>query len=98
MTRTEITVLSGTLLEQELDLAELCRVCGVGREFVEELVGYGIIEPTDPTAQRWRFAPHCLRRVRIVLHLQRDLEVNLPGAAVALDLLDELERLRARWE
>jgi chaperone modulatory protein CbpM len=96
MTRTEISVVSGTVLEQELDLAELCRACGVAPEFIEELVAHGIIEPSNPAARRWHFAPHCLRRVRIVLHLQRDLEVNLPGAAVALDLLEELDRLRAR--
>jgi chaperone modulatory protein CbpM len=34
--------------------------------------------------------------VRCALRLERDLGVNLAGAALALDLLDELNRLRAR--
>jgi chaperone modulatory protein CbpM len=34
--------------------------------------------------------------VRCVIHLQRDLGVNLAGAALALDLLEELQQLRAR--
>jgi hypothetical protein len=33
--------------------------------------------------------------VRRALRLQHDLELNLPGAALALELLDEIERLRA---
>ena len=28
------------------------------------------------------------------LRLQRDLEINLPGVALALELMEELERLR----
>jgi chaperone modulatory protein CbpM len=28
--------------------------------------------------------------------MQRDLGINTPGAALALDLLDELEQLRSR--
>jgi chaperone modulatory protein CbpM len=30
------------------------------------------------------------------MHLQRDLDINVAGAALVLDLLDELESLRAR--
>jgi chaperone modulatory protein CbpM len=35
-----------------------------------------------------------LRRARTALRLQRDLEINLPGVALALELMEELERLR----
>ena len=31
-----------------------------------------------------------------VIRLQHDLRVNLAGAALALDLLDEIDQLRAR--
>ena len=33
---------------------------------------------------------------RAVKDLQRDLELNMAGAALAVDLLDRVERLRAR--
>ena len=35
-----------------------------------------------------------LRRTRMALRLERDLEINLAGVALALELLDELQRLR----
>ncbi|MBP1152859.1 hypothetical protein JOD69_004728 [Methylocaldum sp. RMAD-M] len=44
----------------------------------------------------WQFNTAALRRLQTALHLQRDLGVNLPGAALALDLLEELEALRRR--
>ena len=35
-----------------------------------------------------------MTRIQRVIRLQHDFEVNLPGAALALDLLEEIERLR----
>jgi len=35
-----------------------------------------------------------LLRVQTTLRLQRDLEVNLAGAVLALELLDEIKQLR----
>jgi len=35
-----------------------------------------------------------LRRTRVALRLIRDLEVNAPGAALAVELLDEISRLQ----
>ncbi|WP_293469970.1 chaperone modulator CbpM [Polaromonas sp.] len=37
-----------------------------------------------------------MQRARVALRLQTDLDVNLAGAALALELLDELDELRAR--
>ena len=44
----------------------------------------------------WRFSASCLRRARIAQRLECDLGVNLAGAALALELLDEVERLSAK--
>ena len=60
-------------------------------EFVEE----GVLEVTTTVdASEWRFAGGALRRARTAARLQRDLELNLVGVALALDLMDEIERLR----
>ncbi|MGH8614693.1 MAG: chaperone modulator CbpM [Gammaproteobacteria bacterium] len=61
-----------------------------------ELLGKGLIEPTRPEPRQWRFAGRSLRRAGIALRLERNLGVNLAGAALALEPLDEIERLRAR--
>ena len=46
-------------------------------------------------ASEWRFAGASLRRTRVATRLARDFELNPPGVALALDLLDEIEALRA---
>lgn len=87
---TEITVED----QPELSLEELCRVCQVTPDFLQELIAYGVIEPH---IEGFFDAQH-LRRVRIVRHLQQDLEVNLAGAALVLDLMGQIEEMRAKIE
>jgi len=98
MTKDLETLLSGDVMGEdvELTLAELCRTCQLPAERVYELVEWGIIEPLGREPDGWRFRWTSVRRVRCALRLEHDLGVNLAGAALALDLLEELNRLRAQ--
>jgi chaperone modulatory protein CbpM len=89
---------SGIVLDERVTftLAEFCRACGVQRELVLEMVEEGIIDPAGRDETGWLFYGESLVRARIALRLVRDLEVNWPGAALALDLLEELERWKRR--
>ncbi len=90
--------LSGEIFEEniELSFADLCRVCRLPAERVLELVEEGVVEPVGRDAAQWRFQSVSVKRVRRVMHLERDLGVNIAGAALALDLLEELEQLRTK--
>ena len=92
--------LAGEIVEEDLDLtfADLCRLFGVPAERVLELVEEGIAEPVGRDTAQWRFQGVSIKRVRCALHLKRDLGVNTAGAALAVDLLEELERLRQRLQ
>jgi chaperone modulatory protein CbpM len=97
---TDPKSLRGELIEAEtlISLDELCRNCTVQTEEVITMVREGILEPADGDAvrsgaERWRFHISCVRRVRTAVRLQRDLGVNLPGAALALELLDRIAEL-----
>ena len=65
-------------------------------ERVRRLVDEGIVEPVGRKPAEWRFTRVSVTRVRFAERVARDLDVNTAGAALALDLLDEIERLRAR--
>ena len=95
-----LLLLSGEIVEEEIELslADLCRACRMSRERVVELVEEGVIEPAGRDPVRWRFRGTSVRRVRCAQRLEQDLGVNVAGAALALDLLEELERLRARLQ
>lgn len=77
-----------------LTLAEVCRSCDVPAETVIAMVQEGLVRPVRE--QPWRFPASELRRIQTVLRLQRDLDVNLAGAALALELIEELREVRTR--
>lgn len=96
MKKETTTALSGIVLDDDLDfsLRELCRICAINAETIIEMVEEGVVEPQGVGPREWRFRATSLRRVQITLRLQRDLRINLAGAALVLDLLEELEELR----
>ena len=80
-----------------LTLRELCRVFDLHADEIVELVEFGVIEPTrGRRPSEWHFSTGALLRVRRALRLQRDLQLNYAGLALALDLLEEVESLRRR--
>lgn len=95
---TQRDILSGRVLDKMviLTLDELCRTCRVQREWVLELVSEGILEPQGRDRNGWYFDGTSLQRVQKVQRLQQDLGVNLAGAALVLDLMEEIRVLRAR--
>ena len=96
--KERLSLLSGEVMEEEvqLTLAELCQACRMPAEQVFDLVDEGVVEPVGRDPSSWRFRGISVRRVRCVQRLEQDLGVNVAGAALALELLEELERLRTR--
>jgi chaperone modulatory protein CbpM len=82
----------------EFTLADLCQCCTVQAETIIDMVEEGMLSPVGSSPSDWRFTGTAQRHVEITLHLQRDLRVNLPGAALALELLDEVEMLRSKLQ
>ena len=80
----------------EMTLAEICTACEISEAQVIELVEHGVVEPQGRRPAAWRFHGVSIRRIRRAQRLEKDLGVNTAGAALALDLLEELEELRIR--
>jgi|ERR1017187_224229 chaperone modulatory protein CbpM len=90
--------LRGSVVEDELTLTtvELCRACNASESHIELWVSEGVLQPIGASREQWRFSGPSLRRMRVAMRLSRDLEINSPGVALALDLLDEIEALETR--
>jgi chaperone modulatory protein CbpM len=90
-------IIRGELLDDELflTLGELSRACTIHADRIIDIVNEGIIEPQGRDVAEWRFPGAALVRVQCVTRLQRDLGVNLAGAALVLELMDEIDRLRS---
>lgn len=96
MNTTNIQIIEGSIVENEIHMTitELCHATNVAEEHVMAWVNEGILNPTGHSPDDWRFSGNSLRRALQALRLSRDLEINTPGVAMVLDLLDEITRLQ----
>lgn len=79
--------------ETRLTAEEALRSLGISRQELEELVRLGLAEPTSPDGSE--FAVETVIRLQRVRRLHADLEVDVLGAAIIVDLIERLDRLEA---
>jgi chaperone modulatory protein CbpM len=97
MEKNLLPILSGQIFDEDLQISvvEFCQICQISNTEVIEMVEEGVLEPVSGvTYQEWHFNSVAINRLRTAKRLQQDLQINLPGIALALDLLQELEQLR----
>lgn len=98
MADTANYVFDGIVVEEEVvfSLSGLCQAAGASPEQVLGLVDEGVLQPAGDEPGHWAFAGHSLRVTRAALRLNTDLALGTAGAALVLDLLEEISTLRAR--
>ncbi len=84
--------------DPKLTLDDLCETCGVSEVTIRAYVAEGVIEVNGDDAGRWLFSEITLVRVQKAYRLQRDLRLNAAGAALALELMSQIEALNDQLE
>jgi chaperone modulatory protein CbpM len=81
-------ILTGVLIDEEtvFTIEEICQRFDIDRELIHAMIEYGLIQADLDL--------YAIQRIQSALRLQRDLEINLPGIALAFELMDELEQLK----
>lgn len=90
-------VTEAIVVEQQVSftLSGLCRACDADEGQLHALVGEGLLQPTGQRPEDWQFDGDALPRTRTALRLSRDLELEPAAVVIVMDLLAEIERLRA---
>lgn len=95
-----MAVIKGIIVEQStpLDLNELAQALHTENDILIAMVEHRLLEPSGHSPSDWKFDDICFKRAKIATSFYHDLEINMPGIALALDLLDKIERLEKRLE
>jgi chaperone modulatory protein CbpM len=98
MTIINTTWIEASVVENEvhMTIVELSHAARTPQELIMSWVSEGVLSPVGSSPEDWRFSGDSLRRAKTAAHLTHDLELNAPGVALALDLLDEIAQLRSR--
>lgn len=90
-------ILTGAVIDEAmLTLDELARACAVEPRWVELRVEAGLLACATGATGPWRFASAQLVRARRLAALERDFDANEELAALVVDLIEEVQQLRAR--
>lgn len=79
----------------EFSVRQLCDICQVTPELLRVMVSEGVLSARGDHPSRWVFSATSVTRVRRACRLRHDLELDYSGLALALDLMEERDRLRA---
>jgi len=98
MTQINTTWIEASVVENEvhMSIVELSHAARTPQELIMSWVSEGVLSPIGSSPKDWRFTGDSLKRAKTAAHLTHDLELNVPGVALALDLLDEIAQLRSR--
>lgn len=88
-------LVSGVIIDnnEQLSLEELALALHAQPDVIVEMIEYHFIEPQGRQPQEWRFDSLALKRARIALSFLRELEINMAGIGLALELMDRIETL-----
>ncbi|MEQ4673460.1 chaperone modulator CbpM [Providencia vermicola] len=80
-----------------LTVIDFCIHTGIAEDELQEIVGLGIIQPIE-TTHEWLFDDQAVVIVRRAVRLYHELEIDWPGIAMAMSLMDQNNRLRRENE
>jgi len=90
-------VLTGVVLDEvALTVEDLARACAVEPRWIVERVEAGVLGSASLKSVEWRFVSADLARARRLAALERDFDANQELAALVVDLIEEVGRLRGR--
>jgi chaperone modulatory protein CbpM len=78
----------------QLSLTELCQATELPRDILFEIIDEGILDPVGSSPENWQFSSHTVSVAKKAVRLHRDLDIDWPGIALAISLLEDLEQLR----
>jgi chaperone modulatory protein CbpM len=95
---TDATDLRAHLLDERdwISATEVCQLCRIELTAVVELADLGLVSPRGHAPEQWQFPATALARLRTASRLMRDLGLNVSGAALAVELLEQQHHLERR--
>ncbi|MDW3094627.1 MAG: chaperone modulator CbpM [Gammaproteobacteria bacterium] len=72
----------------------ICSYYGINKDVLSDMVLWGIASPSGCSPDTWFFNQSDYDKIGRAYRFHRDLEINIPGAAMILELLSELDKVR----
>ena len=92
-------LLVGVLVDEQLLTGEeLARACGVSEDWLHARLSAGLLVCCSGEGPTSRFGSPQLERARRLLAVEQDFDANQELAALVVDLVEEVQALRAKLQ
>ena len=90
------TIITGVLVDEHttISFVDICQNYDISEDMLLEMIEHGLVQQPSATLKVIQVDRDTLSRIQSARRLQDDLGVNVPGAVLALELLDQLEQIR----
>lgn len=75
-----------------LSIAEVARLTGMPADVITRFLDLGLIDPVETRPEPF-FTVSVVLRIRRIMRIHRDLDVNWAGIGIIMDLLDKINAL-----
>lgn len=92
------TRLTGVIVDEttSFTFSEVCTHCNIPREILEQMLEYGILENVQFLQNDYQIDLKYLKLIEVAFRLYRDLEINIAGISIILELKREVAELRTQ--
>lgn len=80
--------------DQKLTLQDICENYGLSESTVRTYIEECVVEVQGDDVSLWRFSEVSVVQIQKTHRLERDLRLNPAGAALALELMSQIEELK----
>jgi chaperone modulatory protein CbpM len=97
---SEQNLFLGVLIEDDASITyvEICHKYNISEDLLNDMVEHGLLPAQTNQNHQASLDQSALRRMETAFRLHRDLDINLPGVALALDLLEEMKAIRSELD
>ncbi len=90
------TIVEGVVMDETTTIAlvEVCEKYHISESVLREMIEHGLFNHQTSPSKIIHIDQQTLSRIQSAFRLQEDLELNLPGVVLVLELLEELEQVR----
>lgn len=92
---TKENVLIAVVIDETttISFSEACTRYHISEELLLEMIEEGLFPIQAKAKEELTLDQQALRRIESAFRLHKDLNINLPGVALALDLLDKIDAM-----
>ncbi len=92
----EKTLVVGIVLEDTttISFVDVCELCNISEDVLLEMMEHGLLGNRLNDFKKNELTRNHLMRIRSAARLKNDLELNISGVVLVMELLDELHQLQ----